>query len=534
MSSWSGFDWAYYLDEHVITIDRVLMNTFYLFYADIGVFKTTNGGQSWTQVYSGGLSPSDYYNALLESVPGEAGNLFFTGGPQAASIANAPANEPFMRSTDGGTHLDSSCQCVGSELLWVRCGRAGPELPFNLHRWMGQQRLWHLAIDQLVPSWTQIGTYPLNSLDEIRTISGDPNVYGQVYIGFSGSGYAYLPGGPLVSSVSASTPTGTEFPGNTITLTVTMTEVVTVTGTPTLSLNDGGTARYTGGSGTGALTFSYTVSGSDSDVTALAITQANLPNGATITDASGTGANLAGAVTTFTGLQIDPPHPQISSIVETPTGGDLNAGKTVTLTINLSAAVTVTGGIPTLTLNDGGTATYTGGSGTSALTFSYTVGAGQNTAGLAATAVNLNAASITDGQGDTATLSLTGLTQTGPQIDATTPSVSSVATSGTGISSGSGVLDAGETVILTLNLNEAVTIAGGTPTLTLNDGGTATYTGGSGTSALTFAYTVVAGQNTPDLAVTAVNLNAATLTDGAGNIADLTGGADQPGRRLAD
>ena len=45
----------------------------------------------------------------------------------------------------------------------------------------------------------------------------------------------------------------------------------------------------------------------------------------------------------------------------------------MTLTLNLSEAVTVAGGTPTLTLNDGGTATYTGGSGTSALTFSYTV-----------------------------------------------------------------------------------------------------------------------------------------------------------------
>ena len=51
----------------------------------------------------------------------------------------------------------------------------------------------------------------------------------------------------------------------------------------------------------------------------------------------------------------------------------------MTLTLNMSEAVTVTGGTPTLTLNDGGTATYTGGSGTNALTFSYTVGAGQNT-----------------------------------------------------------------------------------------------------------------------------------------------------------
>ena len=45
----------------------------------------------------------------------------------------------------------------------------------------------------------------------------------------------------------------------------------------------------------------------------------------------------------------------------------------VTLTLNMSEAVTVAGGTPTLTLNNGGTATYTGGSGTNALTFSYTV-----------------------------------------------------------------------------------------------------------------------------------------------------------------
>ena len=95
----------------------------------------------------------------------------------------------------------------------------------------------------------------------------------------------------------------------------------------------------------------------------------------------------------------------------------------MTLTLNLSEAVTVAGGTPTLTLNDGGTATYTGGSGTNALTFSYTVAAGQNTSGLAATAVNLNSATITDGAGNAANLSLSGLTQTGPQIDIAIPTV---------------------------------------------------------------------------------------------------------------
>ena len=180
-----------------------------------------------------------------------------------------------------------------------------------------------------------------------------------------------------------------------------------------------------------------------------------------------------------------------------------------------NVTVNTAGGTPTLTLNDGGTATYTGGSGTSALTFSYTVGAGQNTSGLAATAVNLNGATITNG-GNTANLSLSGLTQGGPQIDTTTPSISSLIAS-----PASGDLNAGKTVTLTLNLNEAVTVASGTPTLTLNDGGTATYAGGSGTSALTFSYTVAAGQNTSALAATAINLNSATVTDRAGTAANL-------------
>ena len=102
------------------------------------------------------------------------------------------------------------------------------------------------------------------------------------------------------------------------------------------------------------------------------------------------------------------------------------------------------GGTPTLTLNDGGTATYSGGSGTSALTFSYTVAAGQNTADLAVTAVNANGATIADGAGNAANLTGAVTNPAGTlQIDTTTPTVSSVATSGTGITA-AGDLDAGK------------------------------------------------------------------------------------------
>lgn len=240
---------------------------------------------------------------------------------------------------------------------------------------------------------------------------------------------------------------------------------------------------------------------------------------ATATDAAGTSVASA-AFSQSIGAA-----PAITSIAESPSTGDLNAGKTVTFTLSMSSAVTVTG-TPTLTLNDGGTASYASGSGTKALTFTYTVGSSDtHVSSLAANSVNLpSGATIKDSSGNSASLALAGLIQTGPQIDATSPSVSSVTPSGTGITVGAGDLGAGSVVTLTVKLSEVVTV-GGAPTLSLNDGGTATYVNGSGTNALTFSYKVSSSDSAVSaLAVTGVNLpSGATIKDAAGNAANLSG-----------
>ena len=194
-----------------------------------------------------------------------------------------------------------------------------------------------------------------------------------------------------VSSVTASPGSGTATVGATISFTVKLDEIVTVSGAPTLSLNDGGVATYAGGSGTNTLTFTSTVAAGATSVSALAITGVNLPSGATIKDGFGNAANLAGALVSFSGLGVSgaATSAAITGVAESPSTGDLHAGQTVTFTLTANSALTVAGGTPTLTLNDGGVATYTGGSGKTALQFSYTVAAGQNTSKLAATAVNL-------------------------------------------------------------------------------------------------------------------------------------------------
>jgi hypothetical protein len=108
------------------------------------------------------------------------------------------------------------------------------------------------------------------------------------------------------------------------------------------------------------------------------------------------------------------------------------------------------------------------------------------------------------------------------------PTIISITTSGAGITSGNGDLDAGKVVELTVDFSEKVTVSG-QPVLKLNDGGLANYIKGSGTTALTFTYTVVAGQNTPDLTVTDLDLTGgATIKNAAGNNAVLSGAVINP------
>ena len=120
-----------------------------------------------------------------------------------------------------------------------------------------------------------------------------------------------------------------------------------------------------------------------------------------------------------------PPPPTVTSVAESPSSGIVNAGKVVVITVDLSAAVTVAGGTPMLMLNDGGTASYTSGSGTNALTFDYTVLAGQNTNDLQISSINLNGATVTGSAGTNADFSnLTSVTPAGIVQVYTTPTAS--------------------------------------------------------------------------------------------------------------
>ena len=227
---------------------------------------------------------------------------------------------------------------------------------------------------------------------------------------------------PTISSVNSSTANGTYKVGDSISVQVNFSEAVAVTGTPQLTLEAGNTDRvvnYASGSGSSTLTFTYTVQAGDTNADLdYTSTSALALNGGTIRDVASNNATLtlaapgaANSLGNNKALVIDGVAPTISSVNSSTSNGTYKAGDSISVQVNFSEAVTVTG-TPQLTLETGGTdqvLNYASGSGTSTLTFNYTVQAGDTNADLdyiSTSALGLNGGTIRDAASNNATLTL--------------------------------------------------------------------------------------------------------------------------------
>ncbi len=253
-------------------------------------------------------------------------------------------------------------------------------------------------------------------------------------------------------------------------------------------------------------------------------------NGAGTGIADTPGNAIAAGYTSGQTYTVDHTAPVVSS-VGVPANATYVAGDNLDFTVNFAEAVTVdtSGGTPriAITLDTGGTvyADYVSGSGTSALTFRYTVASGNlDSNGIAVGSLSGNGGTLRDAAGNDAALTLNSVGSTASVlVDAVAPTISSVAVPA------DGTYTTGSNLDFTVNYSEAVTVntGGGTPRLaiTLDTGGTvyADYVSGSGTSALVFRYTVASGNLDSDgIMVGALSGNGGTLKDAAGNDAVLS------------
>ena len=339
------------------------------------------------------------------------------------------------------------------------------------------------------------------------------------------------PSAPTVSSVSVPA-NSTYKTGDNLDFTANFSAAVTVSGTPRIPLTIGATTRYASyvsGSGTSALVFRYIVPSGDADADGIAVGASIDANGGTIADSTPTNATLTlNSVGSTTAVLVDAVAPTISSVTSSTTNGTYKIGDTISVQVNFSEVVIVTGG-PQLTLETGATdrtASYAGGGGTTALTFTYTVQAGDVSADLdyvSTSALALNSGAIKDAAGNNATLTLATpgaanslAANKALVVDGVRPTLASA------ITISDTALKIGDTATVTFTFAEAVTgfttvdvtaPNGSLSTLTTGDGGitwTATLTPSASTTAASNVLTL----DLTGIADTAGNAGAGTVDSG--------------------
>lgn len=140
------------------------------------------------KVHYGAIDSFDPWNAQLTAVPGQAGNLFFTSGPQSGS---QPVNESFWRSTDGGARWQAVPRVKEVYAFGFGAPQTSTAYPaiYIVGYVGGVFGTWQ-SIDN-ARTWLRLAAFANASLDMPSTISGDMNTFGVVYECFHGSGCAY-------------------------------------------------------------------------------------------------------------------------------------------------------------------------------------------------------------------------------------------------------------------------------------------------------------------------------------------------------
>ena len=320
--------------------------------------------------------------------------------------------------------------------------------------------------------------------------------------------------------------------GDVVTVTAHFSEAQTLntsSGSPTVALQIGGStvnATYASGAGTADLLFTYTILAGQTDVDGIALGVNSLSlNGSTLKDPRTNTTTLSVPATADnSNFTVDTTAPFLSI---TSNVGQVKVGETANITFTFSEdpgnTFTWNGTAGDVTLSNGTLSAIAGTGVTRTAVFTPTAGVNSGTASISVSAGAYQDAAGNNGSaGGTPSLTL----------DTLAPTISSIALSGsTGILNT--YLNAGDTANVSVSFTEVVNldVTGGSPTVALLVGSStvqATYVSGAGTNTLVFTTTIVSGQNDADgiaIAINALSLNGAVLTDAAGNTSTPTSAA---------
>lgn len=214
--------------------DRVNPTTFYA-YAAGKVYVSTDGGVSFTPSAATGLPTEG--NLRFAAVPGVEGDLWLAGGAATSAYG-------LWRSTDSGKTFTRLANVDQGDVVGFGKAAPGKAYPavYTSAKIGGVRGIFRS--DDAGATWVRINDDQHQWAWTGGAITGDPDVYGRVYVGTNGRGIVMgnLDGTvptPTATPTASATPTATSTPTPTVSPTATPTPTATASPTPTATTTPG-------------------------------------------------------------------------------------------------------------------------------------------------------------------------------------------------------------------------------------------------------------------------------------------------------
>ncbi|MGP8252024.1 MAG: chitobiase/beta-hexosaminidase C-terminal domain-containing protein [Terracidiphilus sp.] len=188
-------DWLYILAQHQLIADPLTPGTFYLKMTfgnsgsgDGGFWKSTDGGVTWAETAGTTQVPNYTHWGRMAANPNVSGDLWLVDGWQGA------ASHGLYHTADGGNSFTKSAAFT---YAWqVALGKAAPGQSYPaiyVYGLLAGDPKW--GIFQSVDggnTFNRISYYPYGIFDIPYDMAASWDVFGTVYVGFSGNSFYYV------------------------------------------------------------------------------------------------------------------------------------------------------------------------------------------------------------------------------------------------------------------------------------------------------------------------------------------------------
>jgi len=207
--TYMGFQWGpwiFALSQHLLVADPVTPGTFYVDMTAGGFWKSTDGGVTWAQETATN-APGYPHHGTLAAVPGVSGDMWLVDGNGGAS------SHGLFHTLDGGNTFTRSAVFDYAWTLALGKPATGQTYPAiyvdGLYHGDAKWGIFQ-SIDGGA-TFNRIADYPYGIIDIPNTMTASWDVFGTVYIGFSGNTFYYgaytnaaqAPGAPSLSATAA-------------------------------------------------------------------------------------------------------------------------------------------------------------------------------------------------------------------------------------------------------------------------------------------------------------------------------------------